>query len=365
MARRKALILTAGGGRGAYHLGALKRLQEVGWLEMGHLPDYIAGASIGSVHAAALIEGLGPQELLDGWEQHLTSELVQEAAGPEPLRSLLAYVLHRNLTPEGKPPEDDEVFGGTGKGPSLGGMLADLVDGKVRAVLESTMAQPYLYQSHWFEVLRRLGPKLTALERVNDPGAPTLVVPAVDVCRGTKRIFCNKPWVDWQGVKQPAVHFSYDHLNASASIQVAYPYGTVYEPAERDDRPYWDGAVADATPLDSLIDVVLGRGEALEDLEIVVVLLAPWHRPGDEEMPRPERLYETFTPALDWMMLAPFTVALKRLTDRKLPLPTIIAPSAAFWKSQMALDRVIEYKAELHRRLAGQAYKDAAALFPG
>lgn len=361
MAQRKALVLTAGGGRGAYHLGALKRLQDVGWLDMGRLPAYVAGASIGSVHAAALIEGMSPRELYEGWMSHMTSALVQEASGPEPLRTVLDALLHRDITPE---PEPEEALGGAAEG-DLRDRFAGWVDGRVRELLDGMMGQHYLYKSNWFEVLRTLGPQLTTLERVNHPNAPTLVVPAVDVCRGTRRVFCNKPWRDWRGVEQQAVTFGYDHLNASASIQIVYPYGIVYEPAEHDNRPYWDGAVADATPLDSLIDVVLGRGESLADLEIVVVLLAPWHTPGAEEIPWPTKLYETFTPALDWMMLAPFTVALKRLTDRGLPLPKIIAPPAMFWKEQMALDRVVEYKPILHDRLFHQAYNDTAALFPG
>lgn len=366
-ATKRALILTAGGGRGAYHLGALTYLEEIGWLGRGRLPDYIAGASIGSVNGAALIEGLSPAELYARWKGRLTTELVQEAAGHWALRPLLDALLRGDYTPEPAESDGEVLGGGGGWGAPLHERIADMVDGKVRDILAATMDQPHLYQSHWPRVLGALGLS-PALPRVNAPDAPALVVPAVDVRRGSKRVFCNKPWRDWQGHDQPAVRFGFEHLNASASIQVAYQYGLVDDPADRSPRKrreFWDGAVADATPLDSLIDVVRGRGDRLEDLEIVVVLLAPWHRPEDDGIPLPAKLYETFTPALDWMMLAPFTVALKRLADKDLPMPTIIAPSGDFWRTQMALDRVVEYRAELHERLYERAYEDARAAMGG
>lgn len=347
MATKKALVLTAGGGRGAYHLGALAALDELGWLTPEAPPDYIAGTSIGSVHAAALAAGRSWRELYDHWLRAMRSDAVQEAVGPEPLRSLLHSFLHGDVTPDG-----EVVLGG-----GQGGPLQRWLEARSRDMVAFMMQTNHLYRAKWPEVVAGFAPGID-FDRINGPDAPALVVPAVDVRRGTVKVWCNRPWRDWQGAPQPATRFGPEHLAASASIQMVYQPGPVAEPDSGEVRHYWDGAVAEATPLDALLDVA--RGEALE---IVVVLLSPWHRPGDEEIDLPERLYETFTPALDWMMLAPFRVALKRMADQGRPMPRIIAPSAGFWKRHMALDRVVEYKPAMHEALFRQAYADTMAQF--
>ena len=51
---KKALVLSGGGGRGAYHIGVIEALVERGWMEDGKGPDIIAGTSIGAINAAAL-----------------------------------------------------------------------------------------------------------------------------------------------------------------------------------------------------------------------------------------------------------------------------------------------------------------------
>jgi len=60
---KKALVLSGGGGRGAYHIGVLEALVEHGWMEDGQGPDIIAGTSIGAINAAALASGLKVTEL--------------------------------------------------------------------------------------------------------------------------------------------------------------------------------------------------------------------------------------------------------------------------------------------------------------
>ena len=46
---RRALVLSGGGGRGAYHVGVLRFLEEHEWE-----PDIIVGTSIGAVSGAAI-----------------------------------------------------------------------------------------------------------------------------------------------------------------------------------------------------------------------------------------------------------------------------------------------------------------------
>src|SRR5262245_21993617 len=50
---KKALVLSGGGGRGAYHIGVIEELVRQGWMADGRGPDIIAGTSIGAINAAA------------------------------------------------------------------------------------------------------------------------------------------------------------------------------------------------------------------------------------------------------------------------------------------------------------------------
>ncbi len=89
---KKALILTGGGGRGAFHIGVWKYLQEQRWT-----PDLICGTSIGAINAAAIGSGLSVEALTRLWTTcHRTNiyrtELLMSLASAlfgRPLRPLL------------------------------------------------------------------------------------------------------------------------------------------------------------------------------------------------------------------------------------------------------------------------------------
>ncbi len=59
---KKALVLTGGGARGAFHVGVWKYLQEQQWT-----PDLICGTSIGAISAAAIGSGLTVEGLRRIW----------------------------------------------------------------------------------------------------------------------------------------------------------------------------------------------------------------------------------------------------------------------------------------------------------
>jgi len=59
---KRALVLSGGGGRGAYHIGVLTYLEKVGWR-----PDIIVGTSIGAVNAATLGSGIPVSALRERW----------------------------------------------------------------------------------------------------------------------------------------------------------------------------------------------------------------------------------------------------------------------------------------------------------
>jgi NTE family protein len=71
--RKRALVLSGGGGRGAYHVGVMRFLEEHEWL-----PDVVVGTSIGAVNGAALASGHNAHSLWALWRR-LTSKHVQKA----------------------------------------------------------------------------------------------------------------------------------------------------------------------------------------------------------------------------------------------------------------------------------------------
>jgi NTE family protein len=59
---RRALILSGGGGRGAYQVGVWRRLQELGWQ-----PDLVCGTSIGAVNGALICSGWNADQMEELW----------------------------------------------------------------------------------------------------------------------------------------------------------------------------------------------------------------------------------------------------------------------------------------------------------
>ena len=60
---KRALILSGGGGRGAYQVGVWRRLQEIGWQ-----PDLVCGTSIGSINGALIGSGWSAERLEAFWQ---------------------------------------------------------------------------------------------------------------------------------------------------------------------------------------------------------------------------------------------------------------------------------------------------------
>ncbi|TGL18987.1 patatin-like phospholipase family protein [Leptospira yanagawae] len=64
MAKKKALVLSGGGARGAYQAGVLRYLEEIDWK-----PDIICGTSVGAINACAIGSGMDSKQLTDLWLQ--------------------------------------------------------------------------------------------------------------------------------------------------------------------------------------------------------------------------------------------------------------------------------------------------------
>jgi NTE family protein len=363
MAKKKALVLSGGGARGAYHIGVIEALVAHGWMEDGVGPDIIAGTSIGAINAAALASGLRVEQLKQRWLRMHTEEVHRLSADLPPLvRPLIRFLLRSVLTSQAhggdssiQPPDDESM---TARG--MIDRLGDLFRSRpFRSLLETRPWRQTL--SGWMD-----------FERINSAQAPALLLAATELQTGSLRIFCNRDLPT-----QAADQITLDHLMASSSIPIIYPWTEIGE------NKYWDGAVLANTPLEPVIDLA---GE--EDVEIIVVMMTPWH--SSEEAMReqtrrmPEDLVQALTLTLDWALLASYRVAFEMLQHRNqlaeamkrleiaaqatgddslrllykkvrpIQLPTVIAP-----QQMMPLEWIIDYEDGNHRKLFEQGYADA------
>ncbi len=74
MTPSRALVLSGGGGRGAYHVGVLRFLEEHEWY-----PDIIVGTSIGAVNGAAIASGHTAHSLWALWRRLKTDDVQRQA----------------------------------------------------------------------------------------------------------------------------------------------------------------------------------------------------------------------------------------------------------------------------------------------
>ncbi len=289
---KKALALSGGGGRGAYHIGVIEALVERGWMQDGKGPDIIAGTSIGAINAAALASGLTVAELKARWLDMHTED-VHRLSGDLPAisRPLIRFLMHSVLTSEAHggapavlPPEERKM--------SAEGFLE-----RISNVFRSRPFRSLLDTTPWRHTLSRW----MDFERINSPDAPALLLTATDLQSGDLRVFCNRPLRD-----HPADTITIDHLMASSSIPTIYPW------TEIDGRKYWDGAVLANTPLGPVIDLAAG-----EDVEIVVVMMTPWDMTPDAMRQQlrevPQDLVQALSLTLDWALLASYRTAIKML----------------------------------------------------
>ncbi len=74
---KRALVLSGGGGRGAYHVGVYKYLEE-----RGLRPDVVVGTSIGAVNGAMIVAGMGAADLEREWRAMTTDQVQRVRLNP-------------------------------------------------------------------------------------------------------------------------------------------------------------------------------------------------------------------------------------------------------------------------------------------
>ena len=160
----RALVLSGGGGRGAYHVGVLRFLEEHEWF-----PDVVVGTSIGAVNGAAIASGHTAHSLWALW-QRLTTDDVQR-------RTWDLFSLD----------EWDHL-------------------------LDTAPLRKTLVEGGWID-----------LARINaQPPAKSLRITVVEMETGRLRIFGNSP-DPAPGSRCECVPITLDHILASCSIPMLYP----------------------------------------------------------------------------------------------------------------------------------------------
>jgi NTE family protein len=362
MATKKALVLSGGGARGAYHIGAIEALVQHGWMQDGKGPDIIAGTSIGAINAAALASGLTIEQLKQRWLAMHTEDVHRLSNDlPAVTRPLMRFLMRSMLTSEAHggvrdtlPDEEREL--------SAQGLL-----GRLTTLFRASPFRSLLDTTPWRHTLR----SWMNFERINSAEAPALLLAATELRSGSLRLFCNR---ERKGIPRDTI--TIDHLMASSSIPIIYPWTGI------DEGKYWDGAVLANTPLGPIVDLAGDDG-----LDIVVILMTPWNE--DEQtlhaqlQNMPQDLVQALTLTLDWALLASYRTALKQIrvynalakaaeqlkraaeqtgdtsllldrAPRYIAEPTVIAP-----QSLMPLDWIIDYEEANHHTLFAMGRSDA------
>ncbi len=331
---KRALILSGGGGRGAYHCGVFEYLETIGWR-----PDILVGTSIGAINAAAIASGHGAESLKGLW-RGLTTSKVQKFRD-----DLLNFFNWRYL-------------------------------------LDNSPWRQSMARANWFD-----------FERINGDDAPALAITATDIYSGRLTVFCNRDLEpSSSGVPRAKrichVPLAMDHIIASCSIPVVYPWTRV----EDQSSFFWDGAVVSNTPLATAL-----RAGATEIVVVLLSPWGDDENIALAADTEPPKLWEMPGLALDWALLASFRSDLKlldavndfvaafdlldgsqraRLAEmlypnldaderakklfkfddwRRVDMPWIVAP-----KQLMPIGQIIKYDRETHEAMFEQGRSDAA-----
>ncbi|MCR4407787.1 MAG: patatin-like phospholipase family protein [Anaerolineae bacterium] len=329
---KRALILSGGGGRGAYHCGVYEYLETIGWR-----PDILVGTSIGAINAAAIASGRTATQLKELWLK-LDTGRVQR-------------------------------------------LRTDILDfDRWTYLLDTSPWRRSLLEDGWFD-----------FDYINSDRSPTLAIVATDVWTGDITVFCNRPLEKSRSggphsKKVRCEPISLNHIMASCSIPILYPWTSTGS----EEATYWDGAVVSNTPLGTAL-----RAGATE-IVVVLLSPWEEKGAISPESRTSFKLWTLPGLALDWVLLASFRADLKlcealnmfaaayelldreqrqKLAERLLGTataeeqnallerlesynfvqpPTIIAP-----RQLLPVEQIVTYDPTVHRQLFKQGFADA------
>lgn len=371
----RTLILSGGGGRGAFHAGVYKYLCEAhkDSVDAAHRgvwdPDIVVGTSIGAVNGAAIVQGISAAELERFWlalrEHHIEGL-------PAGMRVLTRWVSNRLMkqfigvtlpvvpAERGTSPPAQESWPPL---PLLPARLSERLIGRWNNLLDTGPLRETL--------TARLGLDMAKIAA----SRKKLLINATNVRTGERITFSNsvirrrRTGAPREDVKP---EITLDRILASCSIPLVYPWTR-----DTDGEVYWDGAVVANTPLSPALDAAADR-PVEEPMEAVVVMMTPWWEPGDPvpagRQQLPQDFGEAITWTLDWALLASFRESLKltrfcneqceaqraaggALTYRLVKV-LIVAP-----EQFLPVTRIIDYDEPASSRLIELGYEAARRVF--
>jgi NTE family protein len=303
----RTLVLSGGGGRGAFHAGVYRYLSQA--LKPGVAddhqgqwkPDIVIGTSIGAVNGAAIVQGVDESALVDFWLSLRERDIqglppnmsrLSRWAMNQVMKTIIGVklpVVERAESTSPSPEKSWLPLPGLGKFGGLTlGRWANLLDtGPLRRT-----------------ITERLGLDEARLAESQS----TLLVNATNVSTGQRVTFSNKP-IFRRGSCEPRPDvlpgITIQRILASCSIPLVYPW--TYDSLSQ--NVYWDGAVVANTPLGVSLDAA-NHFPTDDVMEVIVVLMTPW-RDGQlmthgDHPNLPQDFAEAITWVLDWALLASF-----------------------------------------------------------
>lgn len=372
----RALILSGGGGRGAFHAGVYKYLMErnKGNVDSDHAgawePEIVVGTSIGAVNGAAIAQGMPADQLVEVWkslEEHDIQGLPPGMRGIArwAARAIFQEVMDARL-PQIRPEEATSPIPREfwPPLPLLPRWLASRLIGYWINLLDTGPLRKTLFARFGLDE-----EKLARSEKA-------LLIAATKVRTGERVLFSNRDVKDQKRGKLRQDVFTgitADRILASCSIPLIYPW--TFDPGT--EAFYWDGALVANTPLGAAIDMM--GSDASVPAEVVVVMMTPWWETGDpapvKAEAEPKSFGDAITWMLDWMLLASFRENLKMirafnelaLHERKegrtpyryrLVTPVIVSPL-----DFLRAERIIDYDGDVSAQLIEEGYKAAQYAF--
>lgn len=369
----RTLVLSGGGGRGAFHAGVFKYLMQANktGIEPNHadpwIPDIVVGTSIGAVNGAAIVQGISAADLETFWLSLREHDIQGIPPGMRFMaRRVINRVMHRAIgtpLPRVEPakalsPQIDECWLPL---PFVPSWLNQRLIGRWNNLLDTGPLLQTLQERLHLDMQR-----IAASEKV-------LMINATNVRTGEGVVFCNRSQYSRMssGTSLAGSDITLKRIIASCSIPLVYPWTT-----DDDGELYWDGAVVNNTPLGPAFEAARERPME-EPMEVVVVMMTPWWEYG-EDAARQENVpcdfAEAVTWALDWALLASFRISLKNLRSfnniayqeiargmlqsYRLVTDLIVAPD-----NFLPAARIIDYDEEASRRLIDVGYSATERAF--
>jgi NTE family protein len=372
----RALILSGGGGRGAFHAGVYKYLMKNHKFNVDSShegawePQIIVGTSIGAVNGAAIAQGMPADQLVNVWKSLEEKDIQGLPPGMRGIARWAARAIFEEVMDESLPQiEPKEATSPIPKEywpplPLLPRWIAERLVGHWINLLDTGPLRKTLFTRFGLDE-----EKLAASEK-------SLLIAATKVRTGERVLFSNRNVMDYKRGEMRNDVFpgiTADRILASCSIPLVYPW--TFDPGT--DAFYWDGALVANTPLGASIDM-MGEDPSIP-AEVVVVIMTPWWESGDPVPEKADREPKSFGDAitwmLDWMLLSSFRenlkmirafneMAIRERTEGNPPYkyrmvtPIIVSPMEF-----LRAERIIDYDGDVSAQLIDEGFKAAKYAF--